>query len=255
MASVASQTRSALAGPLLWDASSGMYRPSSGNNAGLVDVWGSALAVAVDAVPADRGAAVVQWLGAHWGEVVQAGQVRHLPQGQYWPDVSTWEYDTYENGGYWWTGTALVLPVLYRNNADLAVSILRQGIHTAQQQVSGPGGSGLREWVNHDWCCNCRGAAVWHSPCETPYPSTAIVRGVAGFGPSAAALYTTAHQLLGAHNHTITSTPRTLAPLPLHARVPPAALSTQMDPDLAWIRTYASMYQAEARECTGWVKP
>jgi hypothetical protein len=44
--------KAALAGPLLWNQSAGMFRPSSGNCAGLLDVWGSALAVRVGATTA-----------------------------------------------------------------------------------------------------------------------------------------------------------------------------------------------------------
>ena len=93
---IPTQIRSALAGPLLWNAGAGMYRPSSGNNAALLDVWGSALAVTAGAAPTERAAGVVRWLGAHWEEVVQAGQVRHLPVGQYWPNPFFWEYDVYQ---------------------------------------------------------------------------------------------------------------------------------------------------------------
>ena len=66
---------SALAGPLLWNESSGMFRPSSGNSANLTDVWGSALAVDEGIVTGERAARIVAWFGAHWSEVVQDGQV------------------------------------------------------------------------------------------------------------------------------------------------------------------------------------
>lgn len=69
----------ALNGPLLWNESSGMFRPSSYNNANLTDVWGSALAVDAGLVTDERAARIVRWFGAHWSEVVQDGQIRHLP--------------------------------------------------------------------------------------------------------------------------------------------------------------------------------
>ena len=77
MRAVRSKIVAALAGPLLWNQSSGMFRPSSGNNAALTDVWGSALALDVGLVTAERAARIVAWFGAHWSEVVQDGQVRH----------------------------------------------------------------------------------------------------------------------------------------------------------------------------------
>ena len=45
------------------------FRPSSGNNANLTDVWGSALAVDAGAVTGERAARIVAWFGAHWSEV------------------------------------------------------------------------------------------------------------------------------------------------------------------------------------------
>jgi hypothetical protein len=72
----------ALAGPLLWNESSGMFRPSSGNDARLTDVWGSALAVDAGVVTGERAARIVEWFGAHWAEVVQDGQVKHLGIGE-----------------------------------------------------------------------------------------------------------------------------------------------------------------------------
>ena len=83
----------ALAGPLLWNETIGMFSPSSGNGAHLTDVWGSALAVDTGAVTGERASRIVAWFGAHWGEVVQDGQIRHLPLGQHWPAHAFWEYD------------------------------------------------------------------------------------------------------------------------------------------------------------------
>ena len=83
----------ALAGPVLWNETAGMFRPSSGNscfasgaqcvpNSRLTDVWGSALAVDVGAAVGERAARIVAWFGAHWPEVVQDGQVKHLAIGE-----------------------------------------------------------------------------------------------------------------------------------------------------------------------------
>ena len=99
----AADLKAALAGPLLWNQSAGMFRPSSGNCAHLLDVWGSALAVHIGATTAQQAAAIVNWFGANWQLVFQDGQVRHLPKGQYWPSIGPvvapspgyWEYDTY----------------------------------------------------------------------------------------------------------------------------------------------------------------
>ena len=99
----AADLKAALAGPLLWNQSAGMFRPSSGNCAHLIDVWGSALAVHIGATTSQQTTAIVKWFGANWQDVFQDGQVRHLPRGQYWPVINPsvapspgyWEYDTY----------------------------------------------------------------------------------------------------------------------------------------------------------------
>jgi hypothetical protein len=98
MRAVRQRIISALHGPLLWNESIGMFRPSSLNCASLTDVWASALAVDVGAVTGARAARIVEWFGAHWSEVVQDGQIRHLPEGEHWPAHLFWEFDAYQNG-------------------------------------------------------------------------------------------------------------------------------------------------------------
>jgi hypothetical protein len=129
----------ALAGPLLWDELNGMLRPSSGNCANLTDVWASALAVEVGAVPAERAGRIVAWFGAHWAEVVQDGQIRHLPAGQHWPGHMFWEYNVYQNGGFWGTASGWVLPVIGRNNSLVAEELVRGAVADARK-------NGINEW-------------------------------------------------------------------------------------------------------------
>jgi hypothetical protein len=87
---IAAEIKAALASPVLWNATVGMYMPSDGNNAHNTDVWGSALAVELGVAPSDRETSIVAWFGAHWSEVVQDGQIKHLAAGQYWADTLFW---------------------------------------------------------------------------------------------------------------------------------------------------------------------
>jgi hypothetical protein len=151
----------ALNGPLLWNESSGMFRPSSGNNANLTDVWGSALAVDAGLVTSERAARIVSWFGAHWSEVVQDGQIRHLAKGEYWPGHRFWEHQTYQNGGYWATASSWVLPVIGRNNSKVAQQLVRDAILDAQR-------NGLNEWKNRDFCVNCAGVATTQPAANMP---------------------------------------------------------------------------------------
>ncbi len=249
-------------GPLLWNESSGMFRPSSGNNAHLTDVWGSALAVDSGAVTGERAARIVEWFGAHWTEVVQDGQVRHLPafgdaggmpSGEYWPDVTTWQYNTFANGGFWGTASGWVLPVIARNDSALGQKLVRDAIGVVQRDGS------LSEWQNAVFCCNCEGAASFTSVCMTPYPSTASLSGAARYGRSVFSVYSAAKRLLAAVDEVATDVVALLpveptAPLTLHAQVTALAgrePTLGVDPDMAWLTEYATMYQAQARECTG----
>ena len=157
----AAEIKAALAGPLLWNQSAGMFRPSSGNCAHLVDIWGSALAVHIGATTPHQTAAIVNWFGKNWRDVFQDGQVRHLPRGYHWPVIGPavapspgyWEYDTYQNGGYWATPLAWVAPVLAMADTRLAARVVREAIADGKQH-------GLNEWINHEYCSNCAGEAV-----------------------------------------------------------------------------------------------
>ena len=140
----------ALGGPMLWNDATGMFRPSSGNCVNLTDVWASALAVEVGAVTGGRAGRVVAWFGAHWPEVVQDGQIRHLPLGEFWPAHLFWEYNVYQNGGYWGTASGWVLPVIARNNSAVAEQLVRDAIADARQ-------NGINEWHNREYCSNCEG--------------------------------------------------------------------------------------------------
>ena len=250
----------------LWDEEVGMFRPCSGISANRTDVWGSALAVDTGAVTGERAARIVAWFGEHWSEVVQDGQIRHLPAigdesgmpaGQYWPNTTTWQFGTYANGGYWGEASGWVLPVIGRANRELGQKLVREAIAAAQRD------GGLSEWVNSKFCCNCQGAAVWTGLCMTPYPSTASLRGAARYGRSAFGVYSAAKRLLGPG--ATAKPPRTqrtvappveppAAPLTLHAQATAAMAAKQLapgvDPDVAWLTEYATMYQAQARECT-----
>jgi hypothetical protein len=268
MYAIADGIRKSLLGASLWNEEVGMYRPSSGNNANLTDVWGSALAVDIGAVTGERAARIVEWFAVHWPEVVQDGQIRHLPavgdasgmpSGEYWPQTTTWEYGTYANGGYWGSASGWVLPVIAQSNYALGQQLTREAIHAAQRDGS------LSEWRNSKFCCNCEGAAVWTSLCMTPYPSTASLEGVRRYGRSVFSMYSAAKRLLHTGTAAVheskgrgSASPTTpnMEPMTLHEQATAAVAAKQLrtgdgDPDMVWLTEYATMYQAQARECTG----
>jgi hypothetical protein len=65
------------------------------------DVWGSAFAVSLGVADREQSLAVARYFRDHYDELVQRGQIRHLPRGMYWEGVGY--RDAYQNGGYWAT--------------------------------------------------------------------------------------------------------------------------------------------------------
>ena len=67
------------------------------------DIWGSALAVYLDVASREQAIAIAGYFKDHYSEVVQKGQIRHLPGGVYWEQACA--RDRYQNGAYWATAT------------------------------------------------------------------------------------------------------------------------------------------------------
>jgi len=70
------------------------------------DIWASAFAVWLGVLPKRDELAVARHLLRMYrtGGIVSAGQIRQLPEGEYWSQASS-APDTYQNGGYWATPT------------------------------------------------------------------------------------------------------------------------------------------------------
>ena len=177
---------SAELGPALWVESIGMFRPATGMEGNLTDIWGSAYAASLDglhtmlggnntwpadvplpATPAQR-QRIVSFLGNSQHGIFAAGQVRHLPVGESWIQsycvpkgsgpggpgcAKGFNYDPggYQNGGFWATPVHHVWPLLHRDltTRPLACKLLRDFV-TAVNNVA-VGGSVMRnmnEWVD-----------------------------------------------------------------------------------------------------------
>ena len=67
------------------------------------DIWGSAFAVYLGVADGDQSLAVARSFRAQYDQIVQDGQIRHLPGGVYWEWAGP--RDEYQNGGYWATPT------------------------------------------------------------------------------------------------------------------------------------------------------
>ncbi len=115
---------------LLWNEDAGMFWAAD-RDCKQIDIWGSALAAHLGLTTETQSGRIADYLVKHYDEIVQRGQVRHLPAGETWqrffrkPGVKP---GTYQNGAFWATPVAWVAPTIARRNPDLAVKMVRDVI-------------------------------------------------------------------------------------------------------------------------------
>jgi hypothetical protein len=85
---------------VFWDAEVGLFRAAT-VKCREHDLWGSAFAVFLGVADEPQSQAVARYFKTHYDQIVQDGQLRHLPGGVYWEQGC--ERDQYQNGGYWAT--------------------------------------------------------------------------------------------------------------------------------------------------------
>lgn len=109
---------------------SGLLRASSGKSA-QPDVWGSAFAVYVGALPPAEAECVCRaLLDAHRrGTISYQGNIRHVPTDADYSATSAWEetlgvpHNRYQNGAYWGTPTGWVAYALAQVDPDAALEL------------------------------------------------------------------------------------------------------------------------------------
>ena len=92
-----------------WDARVGLFRAAT-VSCTQPDIWGSAFAVDLEVATPEQSRTVATYFKNHYDEIVQRGQIRHLPGGVYWDAACP--RDTYQNGGYWATATGWFVETL-----------------------------------------------------------------------------------------------------------------------------------------------
>jgi len=108
----------------LYDANSGMYLAAT-QDCRQIDIWGSAYAVYIGFPNAQRNERITRYLIGHYDEIVYAGQVRHLPGGEYWQKTSQpIGRDEYQNGAYWGTASGWVAYAIAQADPALASRML-----------------------------------------------------------------------------------------------------------------------------------
>ncbi len=127
---------------VLWSDEHGMFWAAD-KDCRQVDVWGSAYAVDVGITTDEQSGRIAQYLVDHIDQIAWKGQIRHLPLSE-----GTWdklfkpcEEGTYQNGAYWATPLAWVIPVLAKANPALGREMLGTVIKDFQE-------NGIHECIN-----------------------------------------------------------------------------------------------------------
>jgi hypothetical protein len=122
---------------VFWDSRVGLFRAAT-IRCREHDIWGSAFAVYLGVADDEQAEAIAAYFKRNYAQIVQGGQIRHLPGGAYWENGCA--RDTYQNGGYWATPTGWFVYAL-----DLADPALAD--RTVVDMVKDFQAGGACEWV------------------------------------------------------------------------------------------------------------
>jgi hypothetical protein len=120
-----------------WDEKIGLFRAAS-ILCKQPDIWGSAFAVYLDVATPEQAKTIAKYFKDHYSEIVECGQIRHLPGGVYWDAAC--ERNTYQNGGYWATATGWFVYTLDLVDPKLADQTVIDMVNDFRQR-------GVSEWV------------------------------------------------------------------------------------------------------------
>ncbi|MCC7084305.1 MAG: hypothetical protein IT427_04780 [Pirellulales bacterium] len=102
---------------VFWDDQTGLFLAAT-LKCKQPDIWGSAFAVYLSVASKEQASHIAHYFDQHYAELVQAGQLRHLLDGQYWEEACPKDY--YQNGGYWATPIGWFVVALHEANPKLA---------------------------------------------------------------------------------------------------------------------------------------
>lgn len=96
-----------------------------------IDVWASSFALHIGfPLTEDQKDGISRWLIGHYDGIVEAGQIRHLPQGEYWQRTfMPVEPETYQNGAFWATPTEWFCSAINRLDHALAKRTVEDALY------------------------------------------------------------------------------------------------------------------------------
>jgi len=129
----------------LWDESTGMFWAAD-QDCKQIDIWGSAFAIDVGITSESQTKKIGDYLISNYDQLVQRGQVRHLAPGDsHWQQLfHECKEGTYQNGAFWSTPLAWIVPVFAKRDPKLAQKTLQDVIDDFQT-------NGVNECVNGDY--------------------------------------------------------------------------------------------------------
>lgn len=123
--------------PAFWDDDLGLFRAAT-LKCREPDIWGSAFAVYLGVASQRQSLRIARYFRDHYRDIVEHGQVRHLPGGMYWEAACP--RDTYQNGGHWATPVGWFVCSLDLVDPKLADQTLLDLVEDFQRR-------GVTEWV------------------------------------------------------------------------------------------------------------
>jgi len=103
---------------VFWDSQVGLFKAAT-VRCREHHIWGSAFAVYLGVADRPQSIAIARYFRDNYSQIVQAGQIRHLPGGVYWEACSA-AHDTYQNGAFWATPAGWFVYALDLADSDLA---------------------------------------------------------------------------------------------------------------------------------------
>ena len=106
---------------LLWCEEDGMFWAAD-EDCRQLDIWGSAYAVDVGLTSDRQRDRIIDYFVKHEDDIVQHGQIRHLPGKEVWQRMFSDAHPlgSYQNGAFWATPLAWVIPVVGQREPELA---------------------------------------------------------------------------------------------------------------------------------------
>ena len=127
---------------ILLDQDSGMFWAAD-RDCRQIDIWGSAYAVNVGITSIEQGKRISEYLSRNADDIILHGQIRHLSASDAgWNNLFIpCAEGTYQNGAYWATPLAWMVPVIAIEDLPLAKTIVQDAIDDFQE-------NGINECIN-----------------------------------------------------------------------------------------------------------